>query len=202
MDKKQYKWYVYQLIDPRNNTVFYIGKGKGNRIHEHEKEASNGVCSHKCYKINKIRNLGLNIVKQKIAYFNDEAYAYQFEYELISTTPNLTNVIGKMEKVSEPLQLEIKLPIPRPFIEIAKEKYNALTRCMGEFAYWYKYSNGGEYKVDVECIDNVRTKIVKNSLESIYNKVFPSFLQDIKKSKEIEKSLKNELKTYGVQYGC
>ena len=61
MEKKQYKWYVYQLIDPRNNKVFYIGKGTGNRIHEHEKEASNGVCSHKCHKINKIRNSGLKI---------------------------------------------------------------------------------------------------------------------------------------------
>ena len=28
-------YYVYLLIDPRNNKVFYVGKGKGNRINQH-----------------------------------------------------------------------------------------------------------------------------------------------------------------------
>lgn len=27
--------YVYLLIDPRNNKIFYVGKGKGNRINQH-----------------------------------------------------------------------------------------------------------------------------------------------------------------------
>ncbi|OFY96728.1 MAG: hypothetical protein A3K10_15680 [Bacteroidetes bacterium RIFCSPLOWO2_12_FULL_31_6] len=31
-------YYVYFLIDPRNNEVFYIGKGKKNRINNHFKE--------------------------------------------------------------------------------------------------------------------------------------------------------------------
>lgn len=34
MHKKQY--YVYQLIDPRDNKPFYIGKGKGSRMFAHE----------------------------------------------------------------------------------------------------------------------------------------------------------------------
>jgi hypothetical protein len=31
-------YYVYFLTDPRNNEVFYIGKGKGNRINDHFRE--------------------------------------------------------------------------------------------------------------------------------------------------------------------
>jgi len=31
------KYYVYILIDPRNGEIFYVGKGKGNRINDHIK---------------------------------------------------------------------------------------------------------------------------------------------------------------------
>ena len=32
------QFYVYGLVDPRNNSIFYIGKGKGKRVLQHEKE--------------------------------------------------------------------------------------------------------------------------------------------------------------------
>lgn len=31
--------YVYVLVDPRNNKVFYVGKGQGNRVFDHAKNA-------------------------------------------------------------------------------------------------------------------------------------------------------------------
>ena len=32
-------YYVYGLVDPRTSQFFYIGKGTGNRIFEHEMES-------------------------------------------------------------------------------------------------------------------------------------------------------------------
>jgi hypothetical protein len=33
------KYYVYELVDPRTSRVFYVGKGRGKRMHAHEREA-------------------------------------------------------------------------------------------------------------------------------------------------------------------
>jgi len=35
------KYYVYLLVDPIDNCVFYVGKGSGNRVFEHEKTLNN-----------------------------------------------------------------------------------------------------------------------------------------------------------------
>ncbi|MFM1974916.1 MAG: hypothetical protein RL524_903 [Actinomycetota bacterium] len=35
-------WYVYALIDPRDSRLFYIGKGKGNRVFTHARHAVEG----------------------------------------------------------------------------------------------------------------------------------------------------------------
>ena len=40
-------FYVYALIDPRNNQVFYIGKGAGNRVFSHEIESGKSPKSEK-----------------------------------------------------------------------------------------------------------------------------------------------------------
>lgn len=42
MDNKLLKNYVYILVDPRDNSVFYVGKGKNDRLYHHEKEALAG----------------------------------------------------------------------------------------------------------------------------------------------------------------
>jgi hypothetical protein len=89
---KQY--YVYQLVDPRNNKPFYIGKGQGKRIHNHEAEARRGIIHPKCSTIREIEVQGLNVIKEIVKEFAVEAEAYNYEMKLIKTIglDNLTNL--------------------------------------------------------------------------------------------------------------
>lgn len=86
MAKSDFKWYTYFLIDPRNNKIFYIGKGAGQRIKEHEWQANRGVKSPKCDLIRDITQSGYKIIKQKVALFNCEDYAYMHEAYLFDVT--------------------------------------------------------------------------------------------------------------------
>lgn len=56
------EFYVYELRDPRNGLPFYVGKGKGDRINAHEREARKGVSSPKCERIKEIWAAGLQAV--------------------------------------------------------------------------------------------------------------------------------------------
>lgn len=90
------RWYVYELVDPRSDTVFYVGKGQRNRVDQHEEEARKGAISHKCNKIRSIWNAGHQIHKRKIALFWNEVAAYKCEADRIDEIGlhNLTNVMS------------------------------------------------------------------------------------------------------------
>ncbi len=53
---KKLEYYVYLLIDPRNNRVFYVGKGHGNRINQHLLAALDNS-TEETKKIKKIREI-------------------------------------------------------------------------------------------------------------------------------------------------
>lgn len=56
-------YYVYGLIDPRNARYFYIGKGKGNRVFNHIKEAKNSnTDKDKIRMIKEIQDSGLEVI--------------------------------------------------------------------------------------------------------------------------------------------
>jgi hypothetical protein len=63
-------FYVYHLIDPRDNTPFYVGKGKGKRMYKHEKLAKRNIASnnnkHLFYKLKELLNKNLTITYYKV----------------------------------------------------------------------------------------------------------------------------------------
>lgn len=79
-------YYVYGLIDPRNNQVFYIGKGKDDRALSHFKESSLSTegNTRKTAKIKKLISLGYSPMIEFYAQnIEDESLAYKIESSLI-----------------------------------------------------------------------------------------------------------------------
>lgn len=93
---KRYEYYVYTLGYP-DGRIFYVGKGKGNRVDEHEAEARRQHTDNqpKVAAIHEIWASGKNVVKRIVAVFEDEAEAYMYEWALMNMTTYaeaLTNI--------------------------------------------------------------------------------------------------------------
>lgn len=91
------KYYVYMLIDPRNGKVFYIGKGKGNRVFNHVEEAledidDNDIESLKIRTIREIKNSGLEVIHIIHRHNMDESTAFEVEAALIDAYSGLSNL--------------------------------------------------------------------------------------------------------------
>ena len=77
-------YYVYELIDPRNNQPFYVGKGTGRRAKTHLWEIPETRNEHKENKIAAIRQAGLEpAIKYVVENINDEKLAYDIETTII-----------------------------------------------------------------------------------------------------------------------
>lgn len=92
-------FYVYGLIDPRTNQFFYIGKGTGNRVFEHERESLNCRDSEKLKlkTIEEIKSQGLEVKKIIINSNLTEEEAYKAEASLIAAFDyinGLTNIVS------------------------------------------------------------------------------------------------------------
>lgn len=94
-------YYVYGLIDPRNKQIFYIGKGTGNRVFEHERESIVNPDSEKLKlkTIADIKSEGLDVEKIIINSNLTEAEAFAAEASLINafnyiSDIRLTNIVS------------------------------------------------------------------------------------------------------------
>ena len=92
-------YFVYALIDPRDGSIFYIGKGKNNRPYRHLEEAKKTNEINKGqnpYKIRKIRNiLAAGYETYDVIYLHKnltEKEAFELEIKEIASHNNLTNI--------------------------------------------------------------------------------------------------------------
>ncbi|MDA3038484.1 MAG: hypothetical protein O3C27_02960 [Actinomycetota bacterium] len=91
-------FYVYVLVDPRDESVFYVGKGTGERLLAHGREADlivdESIRSSKVAKIRELRDLGceprIDIVRHGLR--EDEALL--IEAALIDCLDHLTNRVA------------------------------------------------------------------------------------------------------------
>ncbi|HDX0997833.1 MULTISPECIES: LEM-3-like GIY-YIG domain-containing protein [Pasteurellaceae] len=127
-------YYIYCLVDPRNQNIFYVGKGKGNRVFQHSKGALSGKISEsdKIALINEIHQVGLEPIYYILRHnIQNELQALEYEalaIDLLSLVkPNqkpLTNIQGgtyssekglatlsEIKKLYEPQELKTDLPI-------------------------------------------------------------------------------------------
>lgn len=89
-------YYVYILKDPRNDVIFYVGKGKGNRIFQHiqcalERETEN----HKYNLIREIIDAGKEVEHFILRHGLEEKLAFEIESTIIDLLgiENLTNSV-------------------------------------------------------------------------------------------------------------
>ena len=126
-------YYVYALIDPRSNNVFYIGKGTGNRVFSHEAESEKVSLSEKekIQKIKDIENTGFSVKRIMVNWGLSEQEAFAAEaslinlYNLISGN-QLTNIVAG-HHVHESLTAEnFELKYGAELLKVNEIKHNIL----------------------------------------------------------------------------
>lgn len=89
-------YYVYRLIDPRDASTFYVGKGRGNRVFEHAAGVSEDgdVAGDKLVRIREIKRAGLEVGHVLHRHGLDEQTAFEVEAALLDAYPGTTNLVG------------------------------------------------------------------------------------------------------------
>jgi hypothetical protein len=127
-------YYVYYLISPIDNRVFYIGKGKGNRMKKHVKLAKKDKISNgNTHLYNKIKSILISNddVEYQIVYETDnEISAYEKEQELIIEhgLQNLCNMSMGYNIITDEIKYKISSSIKNLYLydDEYKEKLRKL----------------------------------------------------------------------------
>lgn len=87
-------YYVYGLVDPRTDAVFYVGKGRGRRLFHHVRDARayRNLNIQKEDRIRDIEGVGLSVGYCVYASQLTEGAALELEGQFIASLPGLTNI--------------------------------------------------------------------------------------------------------------
>lgn len=101
--QRKLKYYIYCLLDPKDDCIFYIGKGIGNRIFAHAQAAlKKELESDKLDKIREIRGREIdNHVKYMILRHGIETEDEAYEYESLAI--DLIKLVGKSQQKQKAL---------------------------------------------------------------------------------------------------
>lgn len=114
------KYYVYVLVDPRNNCIFYVGKGSGNRVYQHAQAAiDDNSQSLKLSTIREIQNLSLEVKYYIIRHNLTDHEAYIIEssiidlltYHAFNKKNILTNIVSGHHQWDEGIKTDEEINI-------------------------------------------------------------------------------------------
>ena len=161
---KEIKYYVYLLSDPISGEIFYVGKGKGNRVFAHFKDTKE---SKKVIKIQEIKDKGL---EPKIEFLvhgvKDEVSIKKIEAAIIDLIGKnkLTNKVGGYESAS----------FGRMDLSQIKAKYTSKKANISENVVLIKLSDSFRYNMDpIDLYDYTRGRWIISELRR--NKITHAF---------------------------
>lgn len=136
-------YYVYALIDPRTDKVFYIGKGVGNRVFNHEVESNKSPVSEKIklQTISSIEKAGLNVKRVIVNWGLTESEAFAAEASLINllnftSDTKLSNIVAG-HHVHESLTVEdFELRFGAEHLKEEDIKHNILVIKINRLFHW------------------------------------------------------------------
>jgi len=122
------KYYVYELIDPRNSNVFYIGKGKEKRMYSHVSRVKHGKIpnrnKHLFNKIKQILNDGYEVMYKQVFFTDNNDEAFKVETERIEKIglKNLCNLFSSPPSKEEIYKLRSKKMMGKKLSKETKQK--------------------------------------------------------------------------------
>ena len=150
-------YYVYRLIDPRTYETFYVGKGSGNRVFQHSKDAEKLISkkqdegddglSLKIKLINDIKAAGKEVICLIHRWGLTEDEAFEVEAALIDAYSGLSNIqsghgtdygvitvddfeaMADIREYAEPEEDYIIIKTTKGAIEANGNLYEATRRC-------------------------------------------------------------------------
>lgn len=112
------KCYVYALVDPRDNCIFYVGKGTGNRVYQHAEAAINDDGDNlKLATIREIQTLGLEVKYYILRHNLTDQEAFLVEstiidlltYKQFNTETLLTNLVSGHHQWNEGIKTDAEI---------------------------------------------------------------------------------------------